>query len=167
MVGKAGAGGAVAAIPTGMAKPRKGGGLLVWLQGILCGLGIAAVPGAGVLAFGLLVPGLLVLLFDRSPGRALGRAVLIWNLAGAVGTVVAGWHDDVRDAMQRLSSPTGLFLAWGIAAAGWLVAQLVPVIVELALRSRDMAQARVLRAERREYEEEWSLDPARSGPGAD
>jgi hypothetical protein len=140
---------------------------MLWLQGLLCGvLAALATPTALVLGV-LLGPGLLALLLDRAPGRPAARAMLLFGLSATVFPLMALWKagHTMEAASLLVCDPGTLALAWSAAGAGWLLVQLVPHVVRLALESVAIARARRVRALRARCAEEWGF-PERE-PDAD
>lgn len=132
---------------------------LLWLQGVACG-GVAtfATPIA-LLAAALLAPGWMALLIDRQPGRPVARSVLLWGAAFTVGPV---WHlwvagGTMATAAGMLTDILVLGPAWIAGACGWALAELLPVLVKLALDFSASRKRALLRRAREELEQEWDL----------
>ena len=134
---------------------------LVWLQGLVCGaLATVATPTA-LLVAGLLAPVGLALFLDRVPGRPVVRTVLLFGLAGGIGSLRALWGagHSVSIALALLGDPAALLPAWGAAAIGWLLAELAPLGVRMGLEIACRSRIGQLRAARARYEAEWGLLP--------
>lgn len=104
---------------------------LPMIQGVAIGvLAIMATPSA-VLCLALLMPTLLTMVADGLPGRPVGRAVLLFGLAGACGPAVALWRSNrgLDGAIALATDPHTLALSWALQAAGWLVAQSLPLAI--------------------------------------
>jgi hypothetical protein len=56
--------------------------------------------------------------------------------------------------------------AWGAAASGWLLSELVPVTLRVVLEASTLSRAARLRAARARYEAEWGFAPLSDGGGA-
>ena len=69
-------------------------------------------------------------------------------------------------AATLATDPDNLMIAWGMAAAGWLLAELAPVVVRAVLEALSLSRAARLRAERARYEAEWGFAPATEGNAA-
>jgi hypothetical protein len=132
---------------------------LIWVQGLLCGALVAVAPPAALLLGGLLAPGLVTLLLDRAPGRPASRAILLFGTAGSLPALRQFWFSaqDLDAALGLLGTPAVLASAWLAAACGWLVLEMAPLGVRLALEQRDRLRAEALRAERTALAEEWGL----------
>jgi len=104
---------------------------IVWLSGLACGVLAAMVPGLAILGAGLLAPGLVALKLDHEPGRPMARTVLTCGLAACVHPVVMLWNSghSMGTAIAIVSDPAVAGIAWGAAAAGWLMTQLAPLFV--------------------------------------
>jgi hypothetical protein len=134
---------------------------LVWLQGLGCGALAALVPGMAVLLAMLLLPAGLAMLYDRQGGHPVARAVLLFGVATAVRPVAALWAagNSLDAALGLLGDLRVVGTAWSVAAAGWILAELAPVAVLVALEANSKARAVRLRAERRKLAEEWGFGP--------
>jgi hypothetical protein len=138
----------------------QGGGSLIWLQGLACGAMVALVPATALLLAVLLAPGLAALLLDRQPGRAVARSVLLFGAAACVGPVGQLWGNGqtVETSVMMLGDLGNIGTAWSAAAGGWLLAELLPVIVRVALEAASLARATRLRAARARLAEDWDAD---------
>jgi hypothetical protein len=134
---------------------------MVWLQGLTCGAVVTLTPSMALLAAVLLGPGLLALLFDREPGRPMARSVLLCGLAACIQPLHTLWSDQTLDAaLGLLGDLQTLGTAWSAAAAGWLMAELVPVGARLVLETLAHARVARLRAERTRLAETWGFERA-------
>jgi hypothetical protein len=66
-------------------------------------------------------------------------------------------------ALAILSDPATIAMAWSLAAAGWLMTQVAPLLVRTALEAAALARATRLRAVRGRIAEAWGLDQAPDG----
>ena len=164
MKAASGAGPAVArsAARSAARRAAKPGRSLVWLQGLACGaLATLATPLA-VLLGALLLPGLCVLMIDRMPGKPVARTML---LCGAAASVSPAWHLwdhglTMENSLDLLSDVLTVGLAWAATAAGWLIAEVAPICVYLALEATAKRRDGELRAARARHEAEWGIPPA-------
>lgn len=149
----------------GKSPKAAGGRPIVWLSGLACGVLVAIAPGVATVAGGLLAPGLVALKLDREPGRAVARTVLTCGLAGCVQPVITLWNmgQSFDTALAILSDPATIAMAWSLAAAGWLMTQVAPLLVRTALEAAALARATRLRAVRGRIAEAWGLDQAPDG----
>lgn len=144
----------------------RGPGAAMWLQGLACGAVVALATPCAVLAGLLLAPGIGAFLLEREPGRPTARVTLLCGAAIAAAPVAALWQSGqgVGGAVAAASDPAVLAGSWAAQGAGWLMAQLFPVIVRLILDAQARTRMAGLRAERGGYEEEWGIPPrAESG----
>lgn len=140
----------------GVAKPRRS---LGWVQGLICGGLIAWLPATATLGAILFAPGLIAYLADRSPSRAVGRAVLLFGATIAPHSLIALWHAGngmaaslgIAGDMRRIAS------AWSIQAAGWLLVELAPLLVRVVLDAKAQTRIAILRRRRVRLEDEWAL----------
>ncbi|HEY0420005.1 MAG TPA: hypothetical protein VGC80_10850 [Acetobacteraceae bacterium] len=137
-------------------------GSAIWVQGLACGALVTLAAPTAMLGGVLLAPGLLLLLFDREPGRAQARIVLLSGGALAASPLATLWrtgHDwpVALDLLSDLSVPVA---CWAAQAVGWMVGQLAPLGVRFVMDMRTRAQASRMRADRARLEEEWNLPPA-------
>ncbi len=156
--------GAKSPVAGGVAAPRRS---LVWLQGLACGaLATLATPLAALLAV-LLLPGFLVLLIDRVPGKPVARAMLLCGAAASVAPARQLWDhglsmDNSLDLIANMLVVSG---AWAAAAAGWLLAELAPVVVLLVLEATTRRRLAELRGARARLAADWGLAAAEDDPG--
>ncbi len=135
---------------------------VIWLSGLACGVLAAVAPGIATVAGGLLAPGVTALKLDREPGRPVARAVLTCGLAGCVHPVITLWNtgQSLETAIAIVTDPTTTGTAWAAAAAGWLLSQVAPLVVRVALEAVALARTTRLRAARSRIVEAWGLDEA-------
>ncbi len=107
----------------------------------------------------LLAPGIGAWLMEREAGRPAARVALLCGAAMAVSPVVVLWQSGagVGGAVTAASDAAVLAGCWAAQGAGWLMAQLAPVVVRLALDAHTLANIARLRGERRRYEVEWGI----------
>ncbi len=127
-----------------------------------CGVvGTLATPTALLLGV-LLCPLVLALVLDRRPDRPAARPLLLCGLAATMHPLFRLWRDGhtLEIAVALLMDAGVLATAWAAQAAGWLAAELTPLLVALTLEARSQARAARLRADRVRYEAEWDIPPA-------
>ncbi len=137
--------------------------MLVLLALGLAGGGLMALsPDIAVPLTVLMLPGLVTLLLDRSPGSALARAVLLFEGAASVNPIVQAWYrcSGIHDCMQRLCSPTLILRVWLAACLAFLVAQILPIGLKLLEDHRLRIRRAVLQERRAALIEEWGLEEA-------
>ena len=134
------------------AAPRS----LLWLQGLLCGaLATLATPTAMLLAV-LFGPALVAPLLDSQPGRPVARSIALCSLSAIVGPITllwAGGHT-MAGAMVLATDLEIVAWAWGAAAAGWLLAETLPLAVRILVEIASHSRARSLALARARLEAE-------------
>ena len=142
------------------ATPGGGKRSFVWLSGLLCGAVAAVAPGASLLAGALLAPAIIALKMDHEPGRPIARTVLTFGLAGCVHPLTMLWNagQSLGTAATIIADPLTIATAWGAAAAGWLLAQIMPLILRVVLEASTRTRASSLRATRSRLMQDWGLD---------
>ena len=133
---------------------------LVWLQGLLCGaLATLATPTALLLGV-LLGPALLAVFLDTEQSKPIGRSVVLFSMAASVEPLKTLWVSG--HTMQVAATLVGdlqvVGYAWIAAAAGWLLAQILPIVVRTILDTLGLARSAQLRAERAKLVSEWGLE---------
>lgn len=139
---------------------------LIWVQGLLCGgLATLATPTALLVAV-LFLPPLIAGVVDRQPGKPVARSMALFGFCGIVGPVLSLWATGhtITGASQLATDPNNLMKAWGMAAAGWLLAELAPVAVRAILEAMTLSRTSGLRAERARYQADWGFPPAAEEP---
>lgn len=134
---------------------------LVWLQGLACGALAALAPAVALMVGVLLGPGLVALALDSEPGKPVARAVLLCGLAACVDPVRALWSSGhgLTASVALAGDLRVVGSAWSAAAAGWLLAEIAPIVVRAMLEAGTLARATQLRAARARIAEEWGLPP--------
>jgi hypothetical protein len=132
----------------------------VWLQGLICGALITLAPSLAMLLAFLLAPGLVATLIDHSPGRTVSRGVMLFGLAASVGPAKTLWEGGLATplAVQLMTDPLNFGTAWAAAAAGWMVAEVAPIVIEMALTSARKLRATRLEETRAKFAQEWGIE---------
>ncbi len=139
------------------ATKEKGRGL-VWGQGLACGACVAVAPIPCTMIAVLLAPAIFVLLKDRLPGRPVGRAMLLCGSAACVSPIVTLWQMGGEAGFALLSDPGVFGPAWAACAGGWLLTQLLPVLMRGIMESASLSRAARLRAERERLLRAWDFE---------
>ena len=141
---------------------QKGDGRgIVWIQGLACGGFVAMAPAASLLIGALSAPAIAAWMLDRVPGRPVARVVFLCGAIPGVRPLLTFWNLNVADASTAfalLSDPLVLVSAWGAAAFGWLMCQILPLGVRGYLEITNSARSVLLRAERETLIRAWGLD---------
>ena len=143
--------------PNSPSTPRRHS--LVWLQGLLCGAMVTLATPTALLLGVLLAPALLAIVLDREPGRPRARTIALCSMAASVEPLRMLWTvgHSTATASALLGNMKILGTAWSAAAAGWLLAEITPVIIRATLEALSMARSTRLRAERAKLVEAWEL----------
>jgi hypothetical protein len=110
----------------------------------------------------LLLPGLLALMLDRTPGCAIARAMVLFQAAACVHPVTDAWYrcSGIDGCMSYLAEwPTAL-RAWLAAAAAWMMVQTLPLGIKVLDDYRLRQRRSVLIARREALATEWGLADA-------
>jgi hypothetical protein len=148
------------AAPPPATKPQPRQHSLVWVQGLLCGaMATLATPTALLLGV-LLGPALVAILLDHEQGRPRARSIALCSLAASIEPLRTLWTagHTLATATALLSNVRVVGMAWSAAAAGWLLAEIIPIGVRAALEAVSVARASRLNAERARLVETWGLD---------
>ena len=154
-----------AAAPRATADPGRSNALM-WMQGLACGGLVAVLPPTALLLGVLLGPALVALYLDRQTGKPIARSVLLCTLAASVKPVRTLWAagHGAAASIALATDADVVGTAWAAAAAGWLLAELAPVVVRVVLEMLSRSHAARVRAVRAALAEEWGLDPANQPP---
>ncbi|WP_428539246.1 hypothetical protein [Rhodopila sp.] len=135
-------------------------GLLVLLLGLAAGALIALSPDIALPATLLLLPGLLALVLDRTPGCGVARAILLFQAAACVRPLVNSWYRcaGIDGCMGYLADWHTILRSWLAAAAAWLVTQILPLGLKAADDYRLRSRRSTLLAKRQALVAEWGLE---------
>jgi hypothetical protein len=151
-----------------MAKPPKAAkpGRMLWLQGLACGALVTMATPTALLAFVLLAPTLLVWFLDTAPGKPTLRPVAMLGLGTSAYPMLELWRlgHTMSAAIDLALDPSVLVLAWAAQSGGWLLVELLPLVISVGMQIAATARAARLQALRRRYEEEWDFPPRDAGP---
>ncbi|HEX3350079.1 MAG TPA: hypothetical protein VHS58_18465 [Acetobacteraceae bacterium] len=131
----------------------------LWLQGLICGAIVTlAAPVALVIAV-LLAPTALAMLSDAREDRPPTRGLVLAGLAYAVHPLITLWRSghDLPAALATLSDFGVIAAAWAAQAGLWLLGEVIPLAVRLALEARSGSRSALLRAERARCVAEWGV----------
>jgi hypothetical protein len=144
----------------GSALSRAGGGMLVLIVGLACGGAIAIAPDIAAAVMVLLIPGALALLLDPSPGRAIGKTVLLCQGAATVHPIISIWHqcDELRACVALATQRTTVLTILLAAGGGFVLAQALPLALKVVDDARIKSRCERLAAERQKLVAEWELD---------
>jgi hypothetical protein len=138
-------------------------GVIVLLLGLAGGGLIALAPDIAVPTAILLAPGLIAFLFDPSPGHAVARAMLLFQVAVCLHPVTDAWYrcEGMQSCMDTLAQPRAVVLAWVMAAVAWMLTQSLPIGLKLLSDYRIRARRGALQARREKLMADWGLEERR------
>ncbi len=141
--------------PTGPAAK----GSVLWIQGLACGALLTFATPTALLLATLLAPAIACALGEKNTAGSSTRAVSLCCAAAALSPL---WHlwmrgDSMEAALDALSDPLTLVIAWGAGACAWALCQVVPVILRTAWDASEATRARIMQAELASTREEWDL----------
>lgn len=139
---------------------RGAGGLIVLLLGLAGGGLIALSPDIALPLVGLLLPGLLALLVDRTPGCGVARAVLLFQAAACVHPVMDAWYRcaGIDGCMSYLAAWPTVLRVWLAAATAWAVTRILPLGLKVLDDYRLRYRRSSLAAQREALAAEWGLE---------
>lgn len=145
---------------SGSALSKAMSSVLVLLLGLSGGSLIAMSPDIAIPLVVLLLPGLVTLLIDASPGVALARAMLLFQAAACVGPVSRAWYQcaGIHGCLGYLCEPLTVVRVWLAALAAWLVAQVLPISLKMLDDHQLKQQRALLVARRAALATEWGLE---------
>ncbi len=137
------------------------GAAAIWLGGLVCGAVVALATPYAVLAGAALAPGVLVLLLEGAPGGPWARPVLTIGVATLVQPALSLWAagHQMAAALALAGDPHGLAASWAWQGLGWLLLEIGPPLIRLALDGTARARATRLLADRARIEAEWGIPP--------
>jgi hypothetical protein len=130
---------------------------------------LLALAGGGLIAMSpdialpltvLLLPGLLALIMDRTPGCGVARAIVLFQGAACVHPVMDAWYRcaGIDGCMSYLAEWPTVVRVWLAAAAGWIVVQTLPLGLKILDDYRLRYRRSLLTARRDALTTEWGLD---------
>jgi hypothetical protein len=133
-----------------------------YVQGMVAGAAAVLAPPTGLLLGVLLAPGLIAIMVDQRPGKPIARTVLLFGMAATISPLRSLWQLDhsMPVALALLGQPAVLAVSWMAAAFGWLLTELVPLLVGLSVSLRLRDQQTKLQRRRKALEKEWGLPAA-------
>jgi hypothetical protein len=125
---------------------------------------IAMSPDLAVPVVFLLLPSLVTLLIDRTPGLGLARAMLLFQATVCIGPVQHAYYDcsGLSACMTRICTPMTVLIAWVAAACAWALTEVAPIGLRLLEDVRLRARRVDLQKQRADLVAEWGLEPAGS-----
>jgi hypothetical protein len=117
---------------------------------------LAALPSAIVLAVGI-VPTIVALIVDLTPGRYLTRCVVGLNVAGVSPFIHSLWTkgNDISTAISIISDTFAWLVIYGASAIGWLLFLGLPGAVAVFQTLNSKRQVYLLQDRQKNLLEEW------------
>src|SRR5258708_6009889 len=137
-----------------------GGGLGLLIVGLACGGAIAIAPDIAAAGMVLQIPGTLALLLDPSPGRAIGKTMLLCQAAASIRPIVLIWFqcDGLRACVAMATERRTVLTVLLAAAGGFVLAQALPLALKVLDDARIKLRCEYLTVERQKLVAEWELD---------
>jgi hypothetical protein len=147
-------------VSAGSKLVRGFGGLIVWLLALAGGGLLALSPDIALPMAILLLPGLLALILDRSPGCGVARAILLFQGTACVHPVLGAWYrcSGIDGCMSYLAEWPTVLQVWLAAAAAWVVVQVLPMGLKVLDDYQMQYRRSILTARRESLVAEWGLD---------
>jgi hypothetical protein len=135
-------------------------GLIVLLLALAGGALIALSPDIALPLLVLLLPGLLALVLDRSPGCGVARAILLFQGAACIHPVMSAWYrcSGIDGCMSYLAGWQSIVPAWLAAAVAWVLTQVLPIGLKILDDYRMRHRSAILVERRKALVEEWGLE---------
>jgi len=130
---------------------------------------LLALAGGGLIALSpdialplavLLLPGLVALTLDRSPGCGVARAMLLFPGAACVHPAMRAWYtcSGIDGCMNSLAEWQSILPVWLAAATAWTLSQVLPLGLKMLDDYRLRLRGALLVARRQALVEEWGLE---------
>jgi hypothetical protein len=138
-------------------RPAAHSGMAPWLQGLACGVLLIVATPTALLCTALLLPTVMAMLSEHQPGRPVSRVVMLFGLAGSCTPFSALWRagHTMPDALALVSDIRVLAIAWSAQGVGWLLSQLVPLLLGLLGEQKTRIEIARLQKRREALWEEW------------
>jgi hypothetical protein len=135
-------------------------GLIILVLGLVGGGLVALSPDIALPLVVLLLPGLLALIVDRSPGCGVARAILLFQAAACVHPVMDAWYRcaGIDGCMNYLAAWPTVLRVWLAAATAWVAVQILPLGLKVLDDYRLRYRRSVLMARREALAAEWGLE---------
>lgn len=133
---------------------------------VLLLLGCAGVYASASLIFVMcMMPTFVAALIDKQPQKTLWMTVGAMNLAGTIPAWFHLWDmgNNITDSLRVVENPGILLMAYGGAAAGWIIHMNVTPLVAAIVVRRNEARVRDIEKRQKELIRKWGEDIARMG----
>jgi hypothetical protein len=138
---------------------RLGFAVMVLLGGLACGGIVALSPDLAAAILVLQLPGILIWLFDQTPGRAIGRTIVLFQLAGSVQPIVSIWYqcEGLRQCVAMATRTRSVLVVLLFSGFGLMLTQALPMLIKLIDDRRTETRRQHLTSERARLAAEWEL----------
>jgi hypothetical protein len=121
---------------------------------------VAVAPDVSAAALVLQIPGAVALLLDPSPGRAIGKTMLLCQGAASVRPIESIWFqcDHIRVCVAMATQQSNVLTVLLAAAGGFVLAQALPLMLKVLDDARIKIRAEHLAAQRQKLVAEWELE---------
>ncbi len=109
----------------------------------------------------LLLPTAMAWIADSQPGRPTARVVLLFGLTAACAPFDTLWHAGHRlgAAIALAADVRILAIAWAAQAGGWLLTQLLPLLICTWAEVQTQAQIKIFANRKADLLQEWGDTP--------
>lgn len=145
-------------------RQKKPKGSKVWLVCLAAMMVAVLAPYSAFSCAVVLLPAAMAWIADREPGRPTARVVLLFGLAAACAPFDMLWH-----ANHGSAGPPALILAvdvktlavaWAAEAGGWLLTQLLPLLIGAWAEAQTQAQIKAIAVRKINLLQEWTDTPS-------
>jgi hypothetical protein len=134
--------------------------LLILLLGLAGGGLIALSPDIALPLAVLMLPGLIALILDRTPGCGVARAIVLFQGSACAHPVADAWYRcaGIDGCMSYLAEWPTVLRVWLAGAAAWVMVQTLPIGLKVMDDYRLRYRRAVLSARRETLAAEWGLE---------
>ena len=135
---------------------------LLWITVIIALLLPWILPTMIIVFFGM-IPAIVALIVDRTPGKYGALTVAAMNFAGVLPYLVKLWakSQSLENAIAIIVDVFAIAVMYGAAGFGWMIFMTVPTFVASIILVISLRRVAVLRENQRKIVEEWGESIAR------
>jgi hypothetical protein len=139
---------------------RLGRGFLLLTAGLGCGGVCAFAPDISAAVLVLQLPGVIAWLLDSTPGKAIGRTVLLFQGAASIEPIASMWFqcEGMRTCVAMATDRRTYLSVLLASLGGFVLTQGMPLILKVADDARMMIRRGRLVSQRQAIVEEWELE---------
>lgn len=110
-----------------------------------------------IVFFACMIPTLVASIIDRTPQRTAWLTVGAANFAGTVPAWIQVWGSglDVMHAVDVISDPTTLLIAYAGAGAGWLIYNNIPPLIASGIIGKSKRRYKDIETRQKELVRRW------------